>query len=63
MHRKTRDNKQRFAVPSPYGTCRFINDASYEELFEILKIHKALMKERYNGGAGKEVNSPTSRFS
>jgi 3-dehydroquinate synthase len=32
-----------------------VNDASYEELFEVLKLHKALMKEKYNGGAGKEV--------
>ncbi|EKM50499.1 uncharacterized protein PHACADRAFT_178237 [Phanerochaete carnosa HHB-10118-sp] len=52
---KTRDNKQRFAVPSPYGTCRFINDATYQELFDTLKIHKALMKEKYNGGTGKEA--------
>lgn len=52
---KTRDNKQRFAVPNPYGTCAFINDASYDELFAALKVHKALMKEKYGGGAGKEA--------
>ena len=54
--RKTRDNKQRFAVPNPYGTCAFINDASYEELFAALRVHKVLMKEKYGGGAGKEVS-------
>ncbi|PSS32167.1 hypothetical protein PHLCEN_2v2064, partial [Hermanssonia centrifuga] len=52
---KTRDNKQRFAVPSPYGKCAFINDASYEELFTVLKLHKALIKEKYQSGDGKEA--------
>ncbi|KAI0343016.1 2-epi-5-epi-valiolone synthase [Trametopsis cervina] len=52
---KTRDNKQRFAVPSPYGTCRFINDATYEELFATLKIHKELIKSKYGSGNGKEA--------
>ena len=55
--RKTRDNKQRFAVPSPYGTCKFINDASYEELFAALKVHKELIKSKYGSGEGKEVSS------
>lgn len=43
-------------MPNPYGTCTFINDASYEELFAALKVHKVLMKEKYGGGAGKEVS-------
>ena len=45
-------------MPSPYGVCHFINDASYEELYAVLKIHKALIKETYGTGAGKEVCSP-----
>ncbi|KAJ3489975.1 hypothetical protein NLI96_g1753 [Meripilus lineatus] len=52
---KTRDNKQRFAVPSPYGRCEFINDASHEELFEVLKVHKALIQEKYGSGEGKDA--------
>ncbi|KAJ3555379.1 hypothetical protein NM688_g2612 [Phlebia brevispora] len=52
---KTRDNKQRFAVPNPYGSCAFINDASYDELFDVLKKHKALIKEKYGSGNGKEA--------
>lgn len=43
-------------MPSPYGTCIFINDASYEELFYVLKLHKDLMREKYSNGAGKEVS-------
>lgn len=54
-HRKTRDNKQRFAVPSPYGTCKFINDASFEELFAALQVHKELIRTKYGSGDGKEV--------
>jgi len=52
---KTRDNKQRFAVPNPYGKCMFINDASYPEMFEVLKIHKALIKQKYGSGDGKDA--------
>ncbi|KAI0825807.1 2-epi-5-epi-valiolone synthase [Irpex lacteus] len=52
---KTRDNKQRFAVPSPYGTCKFINDASFEELFAALQVHKELIRTKYGSGDGKEA--------
>ncbi|KAH8085419.1 2-epi-5-epi-valiolone synthase [Cristinia sonorae] len=52
---KTRDNKQRFAVPNPYGKCTFINDATYDELFQVLKIHKQLIKEKYGSGDGKDA--------
>ncbi|THH26820.1 hypothetical protein EUX98_g7364 [Antrodiella citrinella] len=52
---KTRDNKQRFAVPSPYGTCIFINDATDEEFFRVLKVHKQLIKEKYGSGDGKDA--------
>ncbi|EPQ56694.1 3-dehydroquinate synthase [Gloeophyllum trabeum ATCC 11539] len=55
---KTRDNKQRFAIPNPYGTCIFINDASYDELFKALKIHKELVKQKYGGGHGRDVWFP-----
>ncbi|KAG0150686.1 hypothetical protein CROQUDRAFT_651906 [Cronartium quercuum f. sp. fusiforme G11] len=49
---KTRDGKQRFAVPKPLGTPFFINDASMDELKDVLKKHKALVKEKYGSGVG-----------
>ncbi|TFL06865.1 hypothetical protein BDV98DRAFT_556828 [Pterulicium gracile] len=55
---KTRDGKQRFAVPKPLGTCFFINDASDEELTSALATHKAHIRERYPhmvNGVGKSA--------
>ena len=43
-------------MPNPYGKCTFINDASYEELFAVLKVHKSLIKEKYTSGDGIEVS-------
>lgn len=53
--RQTRNGKQRFAIPKPYGQCIFVNDASYEELYKALDVHKALIKEKYGSGDGVEV--------
>lgn len=50
-------------MPSPYGTCKFINDASYEELFSVLKVHKELIESKYGSGNGKEVLLLTALFS
>lgn len=58
VRRKTRDGKQRFAVPKPLGTCFFINDASDEELTSALATHKAHIRERYPhmvNGVGKSA--------
>ncbi|KAL0947354.1 hypothetical protein HGRIS_013471 [Hohenbuehelia grisea] len=53
---KTRDGKQRFAVPTKaYGECVFLNDVSYDEFNTVLGAHKKLMHEKYGGGAGKEA--------
>ncbi|KAH9816575.1 hypothetical protein DFH28DRAFT_965656 [Melampsora americana] len=49
---KTRDGKQRFAVPKPLGTCYFINDASLDELKSVLKIHKQIVSAKYGSGVG-----------
>lgn len=49
---KTRDGKQRFAVPKPLGSCVFINDASLEELKSVLKTHKQIVSEKYGSGVG-----------
>ena len=52
---QTRDGKQRFVVPRPIGTTHFVNDASDEELAEVLHKHKALCKEKFGGGEGTEA--------
>lgn len=54
--RKTRDGKQRFAVPDgAFGKCVFLNDVSIEELQSVLRTHKAFIKERFGSGDGKEA--------
>lgn len=54
--RKTRDGKQRFAVPDgEFGKCLFLNDVPISELQAALKTHKAFVKERYGSGEGKEA--------
>ncbi|KZV66352.1 2-epi-5-epi-valiolone synthase [Peniophora sp. CONT] len=52
---QTRNGKQRFAIPKPYGQCVFVNDATYEELYNALDVHKALIKEKYGSGDGVEA--------
>lgn len=54
--RKTRDGKQRFAVPDgEFGKCVFLNDVTDEELHKVLRIHKKFISERYGSGEGKEA--------
>jgi 3-dehydroquinate synthase len=54
--RKTRDGKQRFAVPDKaFGQCVFLNDVSIEELQSVLRTHKSFIKERFGSGEGKEA--------
>ena len=52
---KTRDNKLRAAVPSPLGSCIFINDIGVKELNAALRWHKELMKEYPRNGEGLEA--------
>ena len=52
---KTRDGKLRAAVPSPLGSCVFINDVEAEELNAALRRHKKLMKEYPRNGEGIEA--------
>lgn len=49
---KTRDGLLRAAVPSPIGSCVFLNDVSTEEMAQALRRHKAIMKEYPREGAG-----------
>ncbi|ORX40316.1 hypothetical protein BD324DRAFT_648899 [Kockovaella imperatae] len=54
--KKTRDGKQRFAVPDgEFGKCLFLNDVPLSELKSILKVHKDFVKSRYGSGDGLEA--------
>ncbi|WWC93871.1 hypothetical protein V866_000707 [Kwoniella sp. B9012] len=54
--KKTRDGKQRFAIPDKeFGKCIFLNDVPIEELQSVLKVHKEFVKSRYGSGVGKEA--------
>ncbi|EKG14950.1 hypothetical protein MPH_07850 [Macrophomina phaseolina MS6] len=52
---KTRDGKLRAAIPSPLGSCVFLNDVSYEEMIKALQLHKQVMKEYPRQGEGLEA--------
>ena len=49
---KTRDGKLRSAVPSPIGSCVFLNDVDAKELNAALRRHKKLMREYPRNGKG-----------
>ncbi|KAL1304948.1 hypothetical protein AAFC00_003859 [Neodothiora populina] len=52
---KTRDGKLRAAVPSPIGSCVFLNDVSQEEMAQALRKHKEIMKSYPREGAGLDA--------
>jgi 3-dehydroquinate synthase len=52
---RTRDGLLRAAVPSPIGSCVFLNDVSAEEMNEALRRHKELMKKYPRNGEGLEA--------
>ncbi|KAK8216819.1 hypothetical protein M8818_001782 [Zalaria obscura] len=52
---KTRDGKLRAAIPSPLGSCVFINDVDMDEMFRALRKHKEVMKSFPRDGAGIEA--------
>lgn len=52
---KTRDGLLRAAVPSPLGSCVFLNDVSAEEMNAALRRHKELMKEYPRNGEGLDA--------
>lgn len=51
----TRDGQQRAAMPNPIGECKFVNDLTYEELKQVLKDHKALVKSYPRSGDGLDA--------
>ena len=52
---RTRDGKLRAAVPSPLGSCVFLNDVEMSEMYEALRRHKKLMKDYPRQGEGIEA--------
>lgn len=52
---KTRDGLIHTAVPSPLGSCKFLNDVTNEEIAAALHRHKLLMKEYPRNGADIEA--------
>lgn len=44
---KTRDGLQRFVLAGPYGKCIFANDISKQEFDDVLREHKAYIKQRF----------------
>lgn len=52
---KTRDGRLRLAVPSPLGSCTFLNDVSRDEMVMALRRHKALVKDYPRKGTGLEA--------
>lgn len=52
---KTRDGLLRAAVPSPIGSCVFLNDVSAEEMNEVLRRHKEICKSYPRNGDGLEA--------
>ncbi|KAI1415860.1 Dehydroquinate synthase-like protein [Hypoxylon sp. FL1857] len=52
---KTRDGLLRLAVPSPLGSCTFLNNVSPQELRQALKKHKEIAKLYPREGAGIEA--------
>lgn len=52
---KTRDGLLRAAVPSPLGSCIFLNDVSADEMHAALRKHKEVMKSYPRNGEGLEA--------
>ncbi|KAF2842705.1 2-epi-5-epi-valiolone synthase-like protein [Patellaria atrata CBS 101060] len=52
---RTRDGKLRAAVPSPLGSCRFLNDVSTDEMYAALRKHKEIVKAYPRNGEGLEA--------
>ena len=52
---RTRDGLLRAVVPSPLGSCIFLNDVKMEEMYDALKAHKKLMRSSPRNGEGIEA--------
>lgn len=52
---KTRDGLLRLAVPSPLGSCTFLNNVTPQDLKDALRRHKEIAKTYPREGAGIEA--------
>jgi 3-dehydroquinate synthase len=52
---RTRDGLLRAAVPSPLGSCVFLNDVEMSEMYDALRAHKEIMKSYPRNGEGIEA--------
>ena len=52
---RTRDGMLRAAVPSPLGSCVFLNDVTAEEMGAALRRHKEIVKSYPRHGEGLEA--------
>ena len=52
---KTRDGKLRAAVPSPLGSCVFLNDVSHDDMVAALRRHKEVVKNYPRNGEGLDA--------
>lgn len=52
---KTRDGMLRAAVPSPLGSCVFLNDVTAEEMSAALRRHKEIVNNYPRNGEGLEA--------
>ena len=53
---QTRDGSLRAAVPSPIGTCVFLNDLDEAELDALLERHRELCAGYPRGGRGVDAH-------
>ncbi|KAI5806414.1 2-epi-5-epi-valiolone synthase-like protein [Peziza echinospora] len=52
---QTRDGKLRAAIPTPLGSCKFLNDVTHEDMAAALHMHKECVKHLPRGGAGLDA--------
>ena len=52
---QTRDGRLRAAVPSPVGTCEFLDDVSADELDRAVAVHNEVCAKYPRGGDGEDM--------
>lgn len=52
---QTRDGLLRAALPSPVGTCHFLNDLTTDELVQVLELHRELCRSYPRAGEGVDM--------
>jgi demethyl-4-deoxygadusol synthase len=55
---RTRDGLLRAAIPSPIGSCAFVNDLQRDELDRMLTVHRKIAQSYPREGAGEGMFIP-----